>query len=318
LRRDRSELVTPIPADYADAVERSAFTLPSFAKINLHLKIVGKRDDVYHELCTVFQTVSLHDEVHFERAERLSLTCDIASVPTNDQNLIMKAARALQKRSGISMGARLRLVKRVPTPGGLGGGSSNAAIALLGLVRLWGIRNYSTDLHELAAEIGSDVPFFLCGGTALGLGRGTEIVPLPGCREKYLLIVTPHVTVSTAEVFSRVNAHNLTSVDSNRILQICRFEAESHVLRYADLRNDLEKVTFKQYPEVAAAKKALLELGARQALMSGSGASVFGIFEKEETRQAAMKALDKQVNWRKFAVATVSRKQYREALNLVF
>ncbi|HSU25325.1 MAG TPA: hypothetical protein VLI65_05055, partial [Pyrinomonadaceae bacterium] len=132
------------------------------------------------------------------------------------------------------------------------------------------------------------------------------------------LIVTPEIAVSTGDVFTGLKAPSLTTEASNRILQICRFGAESRDLHNASLRNDLEKVTFAKYPEVDEVKKTLLQLGAGQALMSGSGASVFGIFEKEETRQAAMKALDNKVNWRKFAVATISRKEYREALRLVF
>jgi len=299
-------------------VDQAAFTLPSFAKINLHLQVVGKRSDGYHDICTVFQTVSLHDNIHFAPSERITLTCDIATIPVDDVNLIVRAAKALQTRFGIKKGAKIDLNKRIPASGGLGGGSSNAAVALLGLAKLWNLRIYSTDLHTLAAEIGADVPFFLCGGTALGLGTGTEVFPLSDFEEKYLLTVTPDVAVSTREVFSDLKADSLTTEASNRILQICRFGAESRDLHNASLRNDLEKVTFAKYPEVDEVKKTLLQLGAGQALMSGSGASVFGIFEKEETRQAAMKALDNKVNWRKFAVATISRKEYREALRLVF
>lgn len=299
-------------------MDEAGFTLPSFAKINLHLEIVGKRADGYHDLCTVFQTVSLHDEISFALAENLTLSCSSASVPTDDHNLILRSAKALQESCGISAGARIRLTKRIPSPGGLGGGSSNAAIALLGLVRLWDVRVTSTDLHEIASSVGADVPFFLCGGTALGLGRGTEIVPLPDFEEKFIIIVTPDAAIPTANVFQELNAPNLTSEASNRILQICRFGAETRDLRNAALRNDLEKVTFAKYPQVADAKRTLHELGAGQVLMSGSGASVFGIFDKEETRQAALKALDTEVNWRKFAVAAISRDEYREALRSVF
>lgn len=299
-------------------MDQAAFTLPSFAKINLHLQVVGKRSDGYHDICTVFQTVSLHDNINFAPSERVTLTCDIATIPVDEVNLIVRAARALQTRFGIRRGAKIDLNKRIPAPGGLGGGSSNAAVALLGLVKLWNLRICSADLQKLAAEIGADVPFFLCGGTALGLGIGSDLFPLSDFDAKYLLIVTPDVPVSTCEVFSGLKADSLTTEASNRILQICRFEAESRDLHRASLRNDLEKVTFEKYPEVEEVKKTLVQLGARQALMSGSGASVFGIFEKEETRQAAMKALDQRVNWRKFAVATISRKEYREALRLVF
>lgn len=296
----------------------ATLTLPSFAKINLRLQIVGKRADGYHDLCTIFQTVSLRDELTFSTGKALVLSCDQPNLSTGDENLIIKAANALRKRFNVSAGAKIVLKKRIPAPGGLGGGSSNAAVALLGLVRLWELEVGISELHNLAEAIGADVPFFLYGGTALGLGRGTSITQLPDFSERYVLIVTPDIAVSTAQVFGGLSADGLTSDTSNRILQICRLAAESRDLRTANLRNDLEAVTFEKYPEVAAAKAALLELGARQASMSGSGASVFSIFEKEETRQAAIKALDNRVNWRKFAVATVSREQYRKALGLVF
>ena len=296
----------------------AAFTVPSFAKINLDLRVIGKRPDGYHELCTVFQTVSLCDEIRFAPSDSLSLNCDSAAVPVDSSNLILRAAEVLRERYDVKAGARIELVKRIPAPGGLGGGSSNAAVTLMALAKLWGISVTDADLHEIAAGLGADVPFFFYGGTALGRGRGTEIEPIEDFDGKFMLIVTPKVEVSTSVVFAALDAPNLTTEDPNRILRICRFEAGMRDFRRTELKNDLEPVTFARYPEVAAAKEALLSLGAGQALMSGSGASVFGIFEKEETRQAAMKALDKKVNWRKFAVATISRKEYREALNSVF
>src|SRR4051794_30813583 len=152
-----------------------AFELPSFAKINWTLRVLGKRDDGYHELYTVFQTVSLHDTLEFEESDEVTLTCDEGAVPTDERNLVLRAAAALRERSGCSTGARINLSKRIPAPGGLGGGSSNAAVALVGLRRLWGLRASDADLHQILASIGSDVPFFLHGGTAVGTGRG-EII----------------------------------------------------------------------------------------------------------------------------------------------
>src|SRR6185369_3751587 len=168
-----------------------------------------------------------------------------------------------------------------------------------------------------AAEIGSDVPFFLHGGTALGSGRGERIEELPDLAIGPMLIVTPKVAVSTPDAFYRLSAPNLTKRALNRNLQVCRDEAKSPDLLHSALINDLEQGVFEAFSEVGRAKKALLELGARSAAMSGSGASVFAIFDKEETRQAALKALDNEVNWRKFAVAAISRTEYREALKFV-
>jgi 4-diphosphocytidyl-2-C-methyl-D-erythritol kinase len=292
-------------------------TLPSFAKVNLYLRVLGRRDDGYHELCTVFQTVSLHDSITFIEAGDLSLTWNETEVAVSDDNLIIRAANELRKRFKIDQGARINLIKTIPAPGGLGGGSSNAAITLLGLSKLWRLRTDPTSLHELAASIGSDVPFFLSGGTAFGSGRGEQIEALPDLAVGPMLIVTPDVAVSTPEAFYRLSAPNLTKQALNRNLSVCRNEAKSPDLLHSALKNDLESSVFEAYQEVGRVKETLLALGARNAVMSGSGASVFALFDKEETRQAALKALDNEVNWRKFAVAAISRSEYREALKFV-
>jgi 4-diphosphocytidyl-2-C-methyl-D-erythritol kinase len=172
-----------------------AFTLPSFAKINLYLRVLGRRGDGFHELFTVFQTVSLCDSLTFEEADGLTLTCDDARIPTDDRNLVIKAAKRLRETAGIERGARMHLEKNIPSPGGLGGGSSNAAVTLIGLSRLWGIELPATDRQTIAAGLGSDVPFFLEGGTAIGTGRGEIIEPAGEFQSEHLLIVTPDIAV---------------------------------------------------------------------------------------------------------------------------
>jgi 4-diphosphocytidyl-2-C-methyl-D-erythritol kinase len=290
------------------------FTLPSYAKINLYLRVLGRRIDGFHELVTVFQTVSLHDTLTFEKGSNLRLTCDDPNVPTDGSNLILQAAEKLRERSGTNRGATIHLDKRIPSQGGLGGGSSNAAVTLIGLSRLWSVEPRMDELHLIAQELGSDVPFFLNGGTALGLGRGDVIEPMPDIRCSEILIVSPQVSVSTAEAYSKLGAENLTSEEVNRILPVCRLEAESLDLSHSELKNDFEQSVFALHPEIARVKQTLLDLGAVQAAMSGSGASVFAIFDKTDTRQAAEKALDQKSTWRRFAVATISRDEYREAL----
>jgi 4-diphosphocytidyl-2C-methyl-D-erythritol kinase len=226
----------------------------------------------------------------------------------------VKAAMALRRKFNVRDGAFMRLEKRIPSPGGLGGGSSNAAVTLIGLDRLWNLNASIEELHSVAAEIGSDIPFFLYGGTAVGMGRGEKVEPITDLSESSLLIVTPKVRVSTPRAFAGMDAETLTNDASERILRVCRLEAESLDLRHSVLTNDFEMSVFDAYPEVKRVKLTLLELGAVNAAMSGSGASVFAIFDKTETRQAAIKALDHESTWRKFAVATISRSEYREAL----
>jgi 4-diphosphocytidyl-2-C-methyl-D-erythritol kinase len=270
--------------------------------------------DGYHDIFTIFQTVSLYDTLSFEEADELSLECDDPAVPTDASNLILRAAERLRIEFADSPRARIRLEKRIPLGGGLGGGSSNAAAALVGLSRMWGIDAGQAELRRIGAELGSDVPFFFEGGTAAGFGRGTEIEPLRDFRAESMLIVTPDINVSTAKAYAALSARNLTNEESNRILRVCRTEAESEDLLHSAARNDFEETVFAEHPDLGRAKRRLIELGAERAMMSGSGASVFAIFDKEETRRAALKALDDEVNWRKFAVAAVSRDEYRAGL----
>jgi 4-diphosphocytidyl-2-C-methyl-D-erythritol kinase len=290
-----------------------SFTLPSFAKINLYLEVLGKRDDGFHEISTAFQTVSLYDELTFELTKTgIELQCDDQKLPVDEINLVVRAANELRRLAAVDAGARITLNKRIPIGGGLGGGSSNAAVTLIGLSRLWRLNVSLDQLESIAEKLGSDVPFFLHGGTAIGSRRGEIIQPVDDFPEKYLIIVTPDAHVSTAQAYEGLHAPNLTNVGSNRILNVSR---AAEILS-RELKNDFEKTVFAAFPEIGYAKTRLLELRARQALMSGSGASVFGIFDNEETRQTALKALGQETDWRSFAVAAVSRNEYREKLGL--
>ncbi len=280
------------------------------------MRILGKRADNFHEICTVFQTVSLHDKITFEENDEIVLTCSDEKIPTGENNLIVKAALELKRKFEIKKGAKIHLEKQIPAPGGLGGGSSNAATALFGLIKLWNIETNFDELLKISKSLGSDVPFFLYGGTALGTGRGTEILPLEDLTEKYILIVTPNVNVPTSEAFARLSVPDLTNNSSKSILQICRNEAQTLDLRHSTLINDFEKSVFKIEPEIERVKVKLLELKAEHALLSGSGGSVFAEFDGKERLQNAVKAIKMESNWQVFPVETVSRRKYRELLNL--
>ncbi|MCY7376952.1 MAG: 4-(cytidine 5'-diphospho)-2-C-methyl-D-erythritol kinase [Pyrinomonadaceae bacterium] len=300
---------------YAWEMPENTFALPSFAKINLLLRVSGKRADGFHELCTVFQTVSLRDYLTFGENKKIVLTCDDAKIPAGDENLIVKAAKLLQTEFGVTEGAKIHLEKKIPAPGGLGGGSSNAATALIGIVRLWELKIEFLDLCELGKSIGSDVPFFFYGGTAIGTGRGTEITQTEDFQAENILIVTPNVDVSTKDAFARMNAPDLTNKTSKSILKICRYEAESLYLRQSNLKNDFEATVFELYPETARVKKKLLDCGAEYALLSGSGASVFAIFDSDLKRREVFDELQNERAWRVFAVETISRQDYQNQLN---
>ncbi len=256
--------------------------LPSFAKINLHLQVIGRRPDGFHDLCTVFQTISLHDELTIASAESLRMTCGDDRIPVNGENLIIRAALELQREFGVQGGAEIHLEKRIPAPGGLGGGSSNAAMVLLGLRKLWNIDVEIEALHPVAERLGSDVPFFLYGGTALGIGRGEIVEPIDDFVSEHMLVVTPDVAVATRDAFKRLKVSALTKHESKRRLQICRFDLESADFRYTAFKNDFEISVFAAYPEVERVKSSLLDLGAEPVMLSGSGGSVFAIFDREE------------------------------------
>lgn len=279
--------------------------------------MLGRREDGFHELHTIFQTITLHDELTFTEREdsRLQLTCDAPEIPLDERNLIKRAAAALKERYGQQRrGASIHLAKRIPVEGGLGGGSSNAAIALLGLSSLWNLNPDKAELCDLGARLGADVPFFFTGGTALGTGLGTHITSLPDVSAEHLLIVTPDEKVATVEAYGALNARALTKVDGNTILAISR--AGQHFAESFPnaLHNDFEGAIFRLKPEIERAKNALLNNGARQALMTGSGSSVFGIFENRETQKRAALGLRTETNWRVFSCSTLSRAQYAQAL----
>lgn len=293
------------------------FTLPSYAKINLTLRVHGRRTDGYHEIETVFQTVTLHDELTFERAEheQVELTCGDApaDIPRDETNLVYRAAVALGERFAVTRGARVELRKKIPSGGGLGGGSSNAAVALVGLARLWEIEADRVTLARIGASLGADVPFFLTGGTALGTGRGTDILPLPDAPQAHLLVVAPNVKVSTAEAYKALDAPALTKPISPVNLTVSRTQAEISGSLHAALVNDFERVVYRLHPEIERARDALRASGASGALLSGSGASVFGLFDSVEDCVRAQASLTVEAGWRVFACTTLARRGYEEA-----
>ena len=295
---------------------KNSFTLPSFAKINWFLRVLGKRKDGFHELCTVFQTVSLHDNLTFSESDELKLKCSDEKIPVGEENLIIRAANLLREEFEINEGAEIFLEKNIPAPGGLGGGSSNAAIVLISLSKLWNVKTDLEKLTKIGAKIGSDVPFFLSGGTAIGKGRGELIIPVADETEEHILIVTPDVDVSTADAFAQLNARHLTKEGSKSILQICRDDALAVDLRHSGLVNDFEKTVFKIEPEIERVKKKLLFLEAENALMSGSGASVFAVFDSLEKLNIAFANLKREKKWRVFKVETVNRSDYYRFLGL--
>ncbi|MBC7933228.1 MAG: 4-(cytidine 5'-diphospho)-2-C-methyl-D-erythritol kinase [Rubrivivax sp.] len=291
-------------------------TLPAFAKINLGLRVKGRRVDGYHEISTVFQTITLHDSLTFELmpAESVELNCSDPDIPTDESNLVVRAAVALCARFGVRCGVRVELEKRIPAGGGLGGGSSDAAVTLIALAHLWNIETDKRELEEIGAPLGADVPFFLTGGTALGMGTGTDILSLEDAPKMHLAVAMPGVHVSTAEAYKRLNAPALTKAEGVANLSVSRTEADFSGFICGVTRNDFEAVVFGLYPEIERARDVLKGLGAHRALLSGSGSSVFGVFDSKEEVERACEALRDEVGWQVFACATLTRAEYLREL----
>src|SRR5918911_543105 len=297
----------------AAQLSETVFTLPAFAKINWTLHVKGRRPDGYHELRTVFQTVTLHDRLTFRSRgdDRLRLSSDAPDIPLDESNLIHRAATELRQRHGLNKGASIHLEKRIPVQGGLGCGSSDAAVALLGLAHLWQVETDGRELALIGANLGADVPFFFTGGTALGTGLGTEISTLAEAHAEHLLIVTPQARVSTAEAYKALSQPALTKAGSDIILSISCADAQFPGPLHDVLYNDFERVIFRLEPETEHVKCALLDAGARGALLAGSGSSVFGIFDNGEAQARAAASLQQVRGWRVFSCATLAREQYR-------
>ena len=294
----------------------TSLRLPSFAKINWRLRILGKRPDGYHEVFTILQTVSLCDELTFNLREdgKLTLVCDDPQIPSDSTNLIIRAARALQERIGGAFGADIKLIKRIPTQAGLGGASSNAAVTLIGLNGLWEDQLRLGDLQRLAEAIGADVPFFTVGGTCTAFGIGTKLLAAEE-RHEYLIIITPNAVVSTAKAYAALKAGALTVTDEASILSSSFGELNTSESDEWPLHNDFERVIFEIEPEIGRVKGALLETGARGALLAGSGSSVFGVFADKTARDIALSELRCEAGWRVFPCETLRRAEYYSAMS---
>jgi 4-diphosphocytidyl-2-C-methyl-D-erythritol kinase len=289
----------------------SEIRIPAFAKVNLRLDILGKRPDNYHELRTIFQTISLHDELRLRASKAPGICLTIQgsaslSLEPVRKNLVYVAVDALRRELGIRSGVEIELRKKIPPGRGLGGGSSDAAAALLGYLRLTRCTIPAPRLMEIAASLGADVPFFLFGGRALGIGRGDEIYPLPDIPKLLLLVVSPRdIHVPTPDAYRWLKAPLLTK---NRATpKLWKFCALCWSAQGSGLSNDFEKPVFRRHPQIAQIKRALLQRGAAEASLAGSGSAVFGVFPSPAlARRAAVGFQDEQT----FVCETISRDRY--------
>jgi len=291
------------------------------AKVNLSLRVLERREDGYHELRTILQTISLADRlsVAYDPAgQGVALECSDPSL-AGPENLAARAARELLERGKWPGSVRIRLEKRIRPGSGLGGGSSDAAAVLLALGRLLEPRPAASVLHEVAAGLGSDVPFFLVGGAAVGLGRGEEVYPLPDPpRERCLLLLVPSFGISTAEAYgqlSRQRVARLTPAERRHIISV--FCSTTSVPACGDARiamgllsNDFEAAVFPRFPELSEWKDRLVKAGAALAMLSGSGSALFGVFADRRGAAAARQRFFEDFAGEALVVREMSRKSY--------
>ncbi len=287
----------------------TAIAVKAHAKINLDLRVLGMRPDGFHELRTVFQALTLHDTIRcVPREGPFAIECAAAGVPLDESNLIWRAAQTLWRsfrRAGEVRDIVIQLDKQIPLQAGLGGGSADAAAALMGLAHAWRVPVKPSQLTDVAAHIGSDVPFFLSGGTALGLGRGEEIYPLADLPRHWIVLLIPGFGVSTSEAYGWYDAEP----------ELSRAPREpQHVpgpwpSRAAQMINDLEAPIAARYPEIDQMKAALKRAGAVAAAMTGSGSTVFGLFQKRHDAVNAATRL-KGSGWRVILTESLDRGEY--------
>jgi 4-diphosphocytidyl-2-C-methyl-D-erythritol kinase len=294
-------------------VKFQRIVLRSYAKINLGLHILGRRGDGYHEIRTVFQTIRLHDRLVIEliRKRTIEFECDCDQIRSNE-NLVVRAINCLCQDMHISRGFRVHLKKKIPLGAGLGGGSSNAAAAVLGIRRLLGLNLSNEDLFEIGGVLGSDVPFFFVGGRALGVGRGSEVYPLEDQPAKYLLLLVPPYPVSTARAYGRLSLALTKKMNKSMIPVFCPGYMDS-LDRGDGVGNDFEKVVFEDFPELKQLKTRLLNQGADTAALTGSGSTLFALFSSKEDLLKARDGINAE-GCQLIPTRTLSRTQYASCI----
>jgi 4-diphosphocytidyl-2-C-methyl-D-erythritol kinase len=266
---------------------RRSVRVRACAKVNLTLRVLGLRADGYHDLRTTFQALALHDTLTFtETAGPFRLTCDDPRCPPDETNLVWRAARRLwreRRRRGDPAGIAAHIAKRIPVEGGLGGGSSDAAATLHALATIWGMELDPVALHDIARELGADVPFFLQGGTALGVDRGDTLFQLADLPAHFVVLVVPSFGISTRDAYAWWDA-GPASVGAARAVRA------PFPLGVAERGNDLEAAVAGRHPEIPRIARGLRRGGALDAGMSGSGSAVFGLFKRRADAERAARA----------------------------
>ncbi len=263
-------------------------TVNAYAKINLGLDVLRRREDGYHDVCMIMQSLELHDSITINQTNGhgISMTTNLPFLPDNQDNLVYKAAALFMETYGLSTGLSIRLEKNIPVAAGLAGGSSDAAATLLGLNQLFHMERSKEELMKLGVRIGADVPYCILLGTALSEGIGeilTPLSPIPSCS---ILLVKPDISVSTKYVYENLHLNEGSPHPDIQAMRTALNASDLHTLAKA-MDNILQTVTVKEYPIISEIKDKMKELGALNSLMSGSGPTVFGIYQNRKSAKKA-------------------------------
>ena len=279
--------------------------LKAMAKINLGLDVVRKREDGYHEVRMIMQTIRMYDQIMLteQKEPGIKVKTNVSFLPVNEDNLVYKAAKLLMDEFQVTSGVEIDLRKFIPTAAGMGGGSSDAAAVLVGVNRMFKLGLSKQQLMERSVAIGADVPFCVLRGTALAEGIGEVLTPLPPLPKCFVLIAKPPINVSTKFVYTNLRANELTwHPDIDGQIQALRDGDLEEVCR--KMGNVLENVTISAYPIISTIKEKMLQCGAVNAMMSGSGPTVFGIFSEREQAEKAAELLREEEKIRQVFVTT--------------
>ena len=266
--------------------------IKAYAKINLGLHIIGKRADGFHNIETVFYHINLFDELHLSPANDISISSTTAEIPTDSNNLCWKAVKLLQNELGVTNGVNIGLKKNIPTGAGLGGGSSDAAAILRYVPKLWNIHIQQAQLQAMALQLGSDVPFFLYDSSAYAEGRGELLQKVDFTLPYWIVLINPNIHVSTPWAY-KVLSEKRNGAFPDRSNMFNQF-SHSPIQTILESQNDFEEVVFNQFPAIKKVKQKLSKLGAVLSLMSGSGSSVFGLFENIQSAELAIEFFKKE------------------------
>ncbi|MPW25056.1 4-(cytidine 5'-diphospho)-2-C-methyl-D-erythritol kinase [Alkalibaculum sp. M08DMB] len=261
------------------------------AKINLTLDILGKRLDGYHNVSMVMQSISLSDTLHFKLTDKdIKISCNNCYLPTDEKNIVYRAAQLLREKYNISQGVEVHIEKRIPFAAGLAGGSSNGAGTLIALNSLWDLHLGNEKLLKLGSKVGADVPFCMMGGTALAEGIGEKLTVINDLPEFDIVLVKPNIQISTPWAYSLIDVQNIKAhPDNTAMIEAIKIGNKEEIA--LNLGNVFEDVVFDKYPELMHIKESLKKLGALGVLMSGSGPTLYGLFTNELSAQSAKEVL---------------------------